>query len=130
MGRFPFSDEEDDGNLSANDDLGGTLSPTRPSPQAAMAIESVKDKARKRRSKGGVSLEGSSAQMSILDLLQHIVNEPPPKLPEGRFPKDMDEFVKLCLVKDPAKRPTPKELGVSVRASERARMSVWMRKLA
>ncbi|KAG8798913.1 MAP kinase kinase (MEK) [Serendipita sp. 399] len=49
--------------------------------------------------------------MSILELLQHIVNEPAPRLiPEGRFPVESEEFVDLCLLKDPDARPTPKEL--------------------
>lgn len=52
--------------------------------------------------------------MSILELLQHIVNEPAPRLtPEGRFPPASEEFVDLCLRKDPDQRPTPKELLVS-----------------
>lgn len=115
LGRFPFSDNDDDNDSdvdSAEDyDLGGTLSPTKPAPKLQLASKEKKEKKDRRKSKpGGVSLEGSSHQMSILDLLQHIVNEPPPKLPEGRFPKQMEEFVNLCLVKDPAKRPTPKDL--------------------
>lgn len=104
LGRFPFSDDdgsEDEDELS--EDLAGTLSPTKPAPQLTA-------KARRRKSRAGVSLEGSSVQMSILDLLQHIVNEPPPRLPEGKFPRGLEEFVNLCLVKDPAKRPTPKDL--------------------
>lgn len=52
--------------------------------------------------------------MSILELLQHIVNEPAPKLtPEGRFPKIAEDFVDSCLLKDPEFRKTPKELLVS-----------------
>jgi len=54
--------------------------------------------------------------MSILDLLQHIVNEPAPRLPspygaetkEGRFVDD-------CLRKDPAERLSPAELLVRSR---------------
>ncbi|KAJ1028755.1 hypothetical protein NDA16_001920 [Ustilago loliicola] len=115
LGRFPFAENEDDldsddddANDLLNDDLSGTLSPRKPAPKLQMANT---EKQNRRKSKAaGVSLEGSSHQMSILDLLQHIVNEPPPKLPEGRFPKLMEEFVNLCLVKDPAKRPTPKDL--------------------
>ncbi|SPO24698.1 Dual specificity protein kinase FUZ7 [Ustilago trichophora] len=115
LGRFPFSENEDDDdddsdveNDFLHDDLSGTLSPTKPAPKLQVT---KKEKEKRRKSKAaGVSLEGSSHQMSILDLLQHIVNEPPPKLPEGRFPKLMEEFVNLCLVKDPAKRPTPKDL--------------------
>ncbi|PWZ00758.1 putative dual specificity protein kinase Fuz7 [Testicularia cyperi] len=116
LGRFPFSDEdEEDGAYSSGDDgdvtvddLGGTLSPTKPLPKLPLRDE--KQKSKRRKSRAGVSLEGTGAQMSILDLLQHIVNEPPPKLPDGKFPKEMEEFVNLCLVKDPAKRPTPKDL--------------------
>lgn len=53
--------------------------------------------------------------MSILELLQHIVNEPAPKMtPEGRFPPESEEFVNLCLLKDPDARWTPKELLVSI----------------
>lgn len=80
--------------------------------------------------------------MSMLELLQRIVNEPPPRLPlasteqllaasksaqansstNGRsrrpprrqrpvgFPPDLVRFVDLCVTKDPAQRPTPKEL--------------------
>ncbi|EPQ26579.1 uncharacterized protein PFL1_05900 [Pseudozyma flocculosa PF-1] len=114
LGRFPFADGEggsdDEDDLPA--DLAGTLSPTKPNPHLSARLDgaAAKDKAKRRKSRSGVSLEGSSAQMSILDLLQHIVNEPPPKLPEGKFPKEMEEFVNICLVKDPAKRQTPKEL--------------------
>lgn len=113
LGRFPFSENEDDDDSDVendflHDDLSGTLSPTKPAPKLQVT---KKEKEKRRKSKAaGVSLEGSSHQMSILDLLQHIVNEPPPKLPEAKFPKLMEEFVNLCLVKDPAKRPTPKDL--------------------
>ena len=52
--------------------------------------------------------------MSILELLQHIVNEPAPRLtPEGKFPKVSEDFIDACLKKDPDARPTPKELLVS-----------------
>jgi serine/threonine protein kinase len=53
--------------------------------------------------------------MSILELLQHIVNEPAPRLtPDGRFPKEAEEFVDKCLLKDPDARWTPKDLLVSL----------------
>ena len=49
--------------------------------------------------------------LSIFELLQHIVHEPPPKLnPEAHFPPSMVDFVKACLLKDPVRRPTPMEL--------------------
>lgn len=51
--------------------------------------------------------------MSILELLQHIVNEPAPRLTEGRFPTEAENFVDSCLLKDPDERKTPKDLLVS-----------------
>lgn len=49
--------------------------------------------------------------LSILELLQHIVYEPPPQLnPEMHFPPSMVHLVNLCLSKDPTVRPTPMEL--------------------
>ncbi|GAA5985445.1 hypothetical protein JCM10908_006976 [Rhodotorula pacifica] len=74
---------------------------------------------------GGVSLSGAGHhQMSILELLQYIVNEPAPRLPKGRFSPMVDEFVDATLRKEPVgwdvrkkgalpaevARPTPKEL--------------------
>lgn len=48
----------------------------------------------------------------VLELLQQIVNEPPPKLPEGRDYQGLDKLIERCLVKDPDKRPRPEELMV------------------
>ncbi|EPT05278.1 hypothetical protein FOMPIDRAFT_1039674 [Fomitopsis schrenkii] len=105
LGRFPFSDSDDDSDLS---DFEGTLSPSHPLPPKRTPIE--RDKKKKRKSKG-VSLQGGGMTMSILELLQHIVNEPAPRLtPEGRFPKEAEEFVDSCLLKDPDARKTPKDL--------------------
>ena len=50
----------------------------------------------------------------ILDLLQQIVLEPSPKLPKSdAFPSILEDMIAKCLMKDPAERPTPKELYVS-----------------
>ncbi|KAJ3729310.1 ste7-like protein [Lentinula raphanica] len=118
LGRFPFADSEsDDSDLS---DFEGTLSPARPGSMGSIAAlslpprqkrpKSATAKKDKRKSKG-VSLQGGGMTMSILELLQHIVNEPAPKLtPEGRFPKEAEFFVDSCLLKDPDARKTPKEL--------------------
>ncbi|OBZ71194.1 Dual specificity protein kinase FUZ7 [Grifola frondosa] len=110
LGRFPFSDSSsDDSDLS---DFEGTLSPSRPGPLTLPPKKSKeqKDKKKKRKSKG-VSLQGGGMTMSILELLQHIVNEPAPRLtPEGRFPKEAEDFVDSCLLKDPDMRKTPKDL--------------------
>ncbi|GAA5833098.1 hypothetical protein JCM5353_004233 [Sporobolomyces roseus] len=78
----------------------------------------------KRKTVAGVSLAGSGHQMSILELLQYIVNEPAPKLPSGKFSPEVEEFVNATLRKEPVgynvkkkgplpkevARPTPKEL--------------------
>jgi mitogen-activated protein kinase kinase len=50
----------------------------------------------------------------ILDLLQQIVHEPAPQLPESdAFPPILHDIIAQCLLKDPAQRPTPEELFVS-----------------
>lgn len=123
LGRFPFAESSsDDSDLS---DLEGTLSPSRPGPlggglppvtptkkRMSKAEKEKQDKKKKRKSKG-VSLQGGGMTMSILELLQHIVNEPAPRLaPEGRFPKEAEMFVDSCLSKDPDMRSTPKDLLV------------------
>lgn len=51
--------------------------------------------------------------MGILDMLQRIAHEPPPKLPEnGNFTKHFRAFIDRCLSTED-QRPTPKELFVS-----------------
>ncbi|KIJ54725.1 hypothetical protein M422DRAFT_58143 [Sphaerobolus stellatus SS14] len=112
LGRFPFaesSDDEDD-----DSDFENTLSPSRPGsialPPAGSGRNKTTSKKDKRKSKG-VSLQGGGMTMSILELLQHIVNEDAPRLsPEDKFPTDAVTFVASCLLKDPDVRPTPKEL--------------------
>jgi mitogen-activated protein kinase kinase len=124
------------------DDLDDTLSPARPEKKRESIMLAEERRASKRdslrsggsmpRAKGrktapGVSLAGSGHQMSILELLQHIVNEPAPRLPPGRFSSAAEDFVNATLRKEPvgwnvkkkgplpkdAARPTPKELLVS-----------------
>ncbi len=65
--------------------------------------------------------------MSILELLQYIVNEPAPKLPKAKFSPFVEVFVDATLRKEPVgynvkkkgplpkevARPTPRELLVS-----------------
>lgn len=49
----------------------------------------------------------------ILDLLQRIVNEPSPKLPQGQgyeFPREMIDFVNRCCVKEESQRSSIQEL--------------------
>ena len=112
LGRFPFSESasDDDSDLS---DFEGTLSPGRPVQLEKKKIDKSKENKRNRRKSKGVSLQGGGMTMSILELLQHIVNEPAPKLTsDGRFPKMAEDFVNSCLLKDPDQRRTPKDLLV------------------
>jgi mitogen-activated protein kinase kinase len=48
----------------------------------------------------------------VLELLQQIVYEAPPKLPEGKDYQGLDKLIERCLVKDPDQRPRPEELMV------------------
>jgi len=139
FGHFPFADSDSDSDESDLSDLEGTLSPGQPNPYTSIpnpssngtadtttangtsSLESQrkerkerKEKKDKRKSKG-VSLQGGGMTMSILELLQHIVNEPAPRLNngpggEGKFPRMADQFIEWCLLKDPDQRWTPKDL--------------------
>ncbi|XP_076775445.1 dual specificity mitogen-activated protein kinase kinase 2 isoform X1 [Arvicanthis niloticus] len=63
----------------------------------------------------------SRPAMAIFELLDYIVNEPPPKLPNGVFSSDFQDFVNKCLVKNPAERADLKLLTVSGGGVSRAR---------
>ncbi|XP_066503866.1 dual specificity mitogen-activated protein kinase kinase 2a [Hoplias malabaricus] len=52
----------------------------------------------------------SRPAMAIFELLDYIVNEPPPKLPHGVFTSDFQDFVTKCLIKNPADRADLKML--------------------
>ncbi|KAM6463637.1 dual specificity mitogen-activated protein kinase kinase 2 isoform 2-T2 [Liasis olivaceus] len=52
----------------------------------------------------------SRPAMAIFELLDYIVNEPPPKLPNGVFTQEFQEFVNKCLIKNPAERADLKML--------------------
>jgi len=55
----------------------------------------------------------------ILDLLQQIVHEPPPRLPKSTaFPASLDEMIQSCLQNKADDRPTPRELFVGSREIE------------
>jgi mitogen-activated protein kinase kinase len=59
--------------------------------------------------------EDAAGPQGILDLLQQIVHEPSPKLPQSdAFPPSLHEICQRCLMKDPSQRPTPQELYVSL----------------
>ncbi|KAL8704342.1 MAG: hypothetical protein Q9201_002493 [Fulgogasparrea decipioides] len=53
----------------------------------------------------------SAGPMGILDLLQQIVHEPAPTLPQSdAFPPILDQMIQKCLLKIPDERPTPRQL--------------------
>ncbi|XP_013415711.1 dual specificity mitogen-activated protein kinase kinase 5 isoform X2 [Lingula anatina] len=47
---------------------------------------------------------------SAIGLLNTIVKEPPPRLPDGIFSEGFIDFVALCMQKDPTIRPAPRDL--------------------
>ncbi|PBC26459.1 dual specificity mitogen-activated protein kinase kinase dSOR1 [Apis cerana] len=53
---------------------------------------------------------GSPRPMAIFELLDYIVNEPPPKLPAGIFSDAFTDFVDRCLKKNPVERANLKTL--------------------
>ncbi|XP_049638761.1 dual specificity mitogen-activated protein kinase kinase 1 [Suncus etruscus] len=54
----------------------------------------------------------SRPPMAIFELLDYIVNEPPPKLPSSVFSLEFQDFVNKCLIKNPAERADLKQLMV------------------
>jgi len=106
QGRFPFSDSPDSDSEEYDPDPTLPLSTQRPNLDSKPRTQGGKKK-------NGVSQRPAGHQMSILDLLQHIVNEPAPKLngfKKTKFPSQAEWFVEKCLEKDPGKRCNPSEL--------------------
>ncbi|RMX45394.1 hypothetical protein pdam_00000776, partial [Pocillopora damicornis] len=60
------------------------------------------------RPPSGVS--NDARPMAIFELLDYIVNEPPPQLPPEQFSEEFCEFVNKCLVKNPSERANLKVL--------------------
>lgn len=58
---------------------------------------------------------GSPRQMAIFELLDYIVNEPPPSLPEKHFSQTFRDFVDRCLKKNPEERADLITLMVIIR---------------
>lgn len=62
----------------------------------------------------GSSSSNGPRPMAIFELLDYIVNEPPPKLPAGLFSDAFKDFVERCLKKNPEERADLKSLMVCV----------------
>ncbi|XP_046461528.1 dual specificity mitogen-activated protein kinase kinase 1-like isoform X3 [Daphnia pulex] len=71
--------------------------------------------------------------MAIFELLDYIVNEPPPKLPSGVFSVEFKDFVDRCLKKNPAERPALRTLmgheWVKKWTSENVEIAGWVCKI-
>lgn len=59
-----------------------------------------------RRASGGLD------NMAIVELLEAITFDDPPKLDPTHFSQGFIELVQVCLIRDPAKRPNPMQLMV------------------
>lgn len=66
--------------------------------------------------KQGVTWRGEENTMSVIDLLRVIVYEDAPRLPEGCFEQEVEQFVDGCLKKDTEKRMSPRDLVVSAQS--------------
>ncbi|RDB18339.1 Dual specificity protein kinase FUZ7 [Hypsizygus marmoreus] len=110
LGRFPFSDAGSDDEDTSDLESSSEHHKTAMNRDSLIAIERAEKTAKRhnRRRSKGVSLHGGGMMMSIIELMHQIVKEPAPRLsPEGRFPKEAEEFVNACLLKDPEERKTP-----------------------
>ncbi|XP_026287024.1 dual specificity mitogen-activated protein kinase kinase dSOR1 isoform X2 [Frankliniella occidentalis] len=68
--------------------------------------------------------------MAIFELLDYIVNEPPPKLPSGLFSDAFKDFVERCLKKNPEERADLKSLmnheWIKKAEQERVEIASWV----
>ncbi|KIK68150.1 hypothetical protein GYMLUDRAFT_36989 [Collybiopsis luxurians FD-317 M1] len=113
-GAFPFADSEVEFEPEVETPVDSASLSAIPS-----AIPSAQQRLAKRKSRG-VSLhggvQGGIATLSILELMHHIVREPPPTLinlnveVSKDFAPEASEFVSKCLTKDPAERMNPRDL--------------------
>ncbi|KAJ3740549.1 kinase-like domain-containing protein [Lentinula detonsa] len=102
-GCFPFADTEVDESPLDSAAPSAALSPTTHA-------------RRSRRKSKGVSVHGGVGTLSILELMHHIVREPPPALITPSIPHSRDfageaaQFVDHCLRKNPSERMSPRDL--------------------
>jgi len=58
-------------------------------------------------------VKNSSQSMAIFELLEYIVNQPPPTLPTSHFSEEFVDFIDRCLKKETSERSDLKKLLVS-----------------
>lgn len=54
--------------------------------------------------------KGQTPSLAIFELLEYIVNQPPPTLPNSHFSADFIDFIDLCLKREPSERSDLKSL--------------------
>ena len=114
LGAFPFTDPPDDDDLSDLEDYAGNQQKTPTHRDSFIVSHKTAKRASKRRSKLEFQPDGGLTTMSIIELMHQIVQEPSPRLPEGKFPKEAEDLVDACLLKIPEERPAPKTLLVCI----------------
>ncbi|KAJ2913197.1 hypothetical protein MD484_g7211, partial [Candolleomyces efflorescens] len=110
LGAFPFTDPPDDDDLSDLEDLAGSHQKTPTHRDSFVVSHKTAKRASKRKSKLEFQPDGGLTTMSIIELMHQIVQEPSPRLPEGKFPKEAEDLVDACLLKSPEERQAPKAL--------------------
>ncbi|KAJ3753519.1 kinase-like domain-containing protein [Lentinula raphanica] len=109
-GCFPFADSEVEEETLIDS---ASLTPISSLPSSLPSAQRNSHSHRKSR---GVSLHGGVGTLSILELMHHIVREPPPTLITPSVPHSLEfsdeaaEFVANCLKKDPGERTNPRDL--------------------
>ncbi|KAJ3989230.1 ste7-like protein [Lentinula detonsa] len=107
-GCFPFADSEVDEETPIDS---ASLTPISSLPSSLSSAQRLS-----RRKSRGVSLHGGVGTLSILELMHHIVREPPPSLITSSVPHSLEfseeaaQFVVYCLKKDPGERMNPRDL--------------------
>ncbi|RXW22122.1 hypothetical protein EST38_g3742 [Candolleomyces aberdarensis] len=120
LGAFPFTDPPDDDDLSDLEEYAGNQQKTPTHRDSFVVSHKTAKRASKRRSKLEFQPDGGLTTMSIIELMHQIVQEPSPRLPEGKFPKEAEELVDACLLKRPEDREAPKSLLYDLGTVEQA----------
>lgn len=83
-------------------------------PPDAKTLEAIFDE---KKNDDGSKSTVEPKTMAIFELLDYIVNEPPPKLEHHIFTDEFKDFVDICLKKNPDERADLKTLLVSFKFS-------------
>ncbi|KAJ3967208.1 kinase-like domain-containing protein [Lentinula raphanica] len=115
-GCFPFADSEVEEEETPIDSGQTRLQLSSLTPISSLPSSLPSAQRHSHRKSRGVSLHGGVGTLSILELMHHIVREPPPTLITPSVPHSLEfsdeaaEFVANCLKKDPGERTNPRDL--------------------